>query len=263
LHNASLVLLDLRSAERYQQGHVPGAINDPEGYALWSDLGPRPGAKGPGRKSPGAAAIARRQTVVLIHAGRSADDLAVAARAYLLLYDAGAKPGRLAVLRGGHEAWRNTRRPLEAGPIRRARPTPKKRAAPRRAPREPAASRGVVLWDAGSLAALRKQAGTALVDARPRAQRPTRRAEDKKRQRTRWKRFDVAAQLAPPLGLTAPWSPTHHRALDALQADTAKQRVVLFSPQGRWASLLWFVWKARVAREDATLKVYFGVPPKR
>jgi len=257
LESKGLRILDLRPVTGYRLGHLPGSISDPGGLAL---LGVRPPDAKAG--APDYTASFQGATVVLVHSDRSARDLAVAARAYLLLHSTGIAR-RIAVLRGGYTAWKQQRRPLatEARPVHRAKAAvraakpagrPTKRAGPR------------ILRDAASLSALRRSVQVVMVDARPgRSSKDLATRPGGVRLRTGRPRFDIAALYAGSVPGVGPARRVLRRLLKPLLAHRKSLRLVPYSPRGLWASLLWFSLRSELNLSDVFDAVYFGVPPER
>ncbi len=153
------LIVDLRPAKAFAEGHIPGAINAP--YAAWR--GP---AANPGRLPTEAAletlltelGLTPATPVVLIHAGQGVSDFGAAARVYWTLKSAGFTS--LAILNGGFAAWQDEGR------------TPARGAS---APM-PAPAPVDILWsDAWTMpiedvaAVVRGDSAAVLLDARPRA----------------------------------------------------------------------------------------------
>lgn len=98
------LVIDIRSADDYAAGHLPGAVNAP--YRLWR--GP---PENPGRALDDAAltallralGVTRDAAVVVAHQGRNATDFGAAARVYWTLKSAGLSA--LSILNGGVGAW--------------------------------------------------------------------------------------------------------------------------------------------------------------
>lgn len=254
LTTGALHIVDLRPAAQFARGHLPGAVNDPEGRTLLATVlaRRRPGA--PSRpvvlptESP-------KGTVVLVHGGQDLSQRAVAARSYLLLYAAGAETSRLAILRGGYVTWRRQRRPrttaaVVTGPPHRIAPTPRPGAVA-------AKPRAVLLTDPMRLAAARKQPRTQLVRVGPLRSSPR-----PGRPKPGWLRFGLAPlELAPQptLGVRAEL----RTQFGPLLSGREKTRLVAFSDAGLWASLLWLTLKTRLGRPDRLNTVYLGSPPLR
>ncbi|MEM8658152.1 MAG: rhodanese-like domain-containing protein, partial [Pseudomonadota bacterium] len=97
-------VLDIRGAEDFAAGHIPGAVNTP--YGLYR--GPQ---DNPGRVPSvealqdvmRSAGLEIDQPVLVVHQGKSATDFGAAARVYWTLKSAGFT--ELSVLNGGFDAW--------------------------------------------------------------------------------------------------------------------------------------------------------------
>ncbi len=108
--------IDIRSAEAFAEGHIPGAINAP--YGLWR--GPK---ENPGRVPDEATLQTLLQSlglehggdVLIIHEGKNATDFGAAARVYWTLKSAGFES--LSILNGGHNAWVADGGKLETGAV--------------------------------------------------------------------------------------------------------------------------------------------------
>lgn len=105
------LIIDIRSADAYAEGHIEGAVNAP--YGLWR--GPQ---DNPGRRLSDAAltsvlrqtGVTRSRPVLITYRGESASDFGAAARVYWTLKSAGIE--RIAILNGGLVAWRAAELPL-------------------------------------------------------------------------------------------------------------------------------------------------------
>ncbi len=267
LGSTTQTILDLRPAEQFRRGHLPGSRNDPEGRGLLAALRARR------RAAAGPTPTTRRpsppdRTVVLVHGGRNLRDQAVAARAYLVLYAGGADPGRLAMLRGGYVSWRRQRRPQTTAqtnktPLRprlrsRRRPTstpPTPVPAPKRRAGVVSRSRPrpqVLLTDPAALTTALGRPRTVLVHTG--LHRP---AKTKSRTNPAWLRFGVAP-LQPAPGALPHTSTELRKHFAPLLASGGKVRLIAFGDQGLWASLVWFTLKTRLHRSDALNTVYLG-----
>jgi len=113
------VLLDIQDAKTYARVHLPGAVNVP--YSQWRTAAP---AKSAGNLPPverlealiGGAGIGNEDTVVIVSTGRSASDLAAAARVYWTFRMLGHES--VSVLDGGLIAYleaTNKKGPLSSG----------------------------------------------------------------------------------------------------------------------------------------------------
>ena len=265
LSNPTLKILDLRSARQFRRGHLPGAINDPQGRALLARVLAR--RRLPVQSRPlSRLGFPATTTVVLVHRGPDLADQAVAARAYLALYAAGASPERLSILRGGYAAWRQQRRPRSTAPAPRARPRPKSYPADRPTPPETVTGttpnpalldrlrrqRQVLLTDSVALATARKRPHTVVVQT---AWSPP--PQDPGRPPGKGLRFGLAAlEIAPGARLHTNAELEQH--LGPLLTLREKVRLISLSAEGLWASLLWFTLKTRLGRPDTLNAVYLG-----
>ncbi|MEM9640410.1 MAG: rhodanese-like domain-containing protein [Pseudomonadota bacterium] len=101
---AGIQILDIRGAEDFAAGHIPGAANTP--YGLYR--GPK---DNPGRVPDLAAleavlstaGLVQDQPVLVVHQGKNATDFGSAARVYWTLKSAGF--ASLSILNGGFDAW--------------------------------------------------------------------------------------------------------------------------------------------------------------
>ncbi|WP_295543771.1 sulfurtransferase [uncultured Thiohalocapsa sp.] len=159
-HADDVVVVDLQEPEAFQRFHVPGAVNLP--YERWRTRAPKD------RKDPallasmlpdaavletmlGEAGIGNDDHLVIVGTGRSAGDLAAAARVFWTLKVLG--HDAVSVLDGGLIAYADAGAPLARGPERRPPTTFKATLRPALAP------------DAAAVEAARADA-TQLVDAR-------------------------------------------------------------------------------------------------
>ncbi len=102
---ASLRIVDLRDADTYAGGHLPGAVNAP--YAAW-----RGDSDNPGRllgvadftRLVRSLGLHRDDRVVLVSQGGSPSDFGAPARVYWTLQWLGMR--HLSILNGGMQAWR-------------------------------------------------------------------------------------------------------------------------------------------------------------
>ncbi|ART80361.1 sulfurtransferase [Oceanisphaera avium] len=105
--HASLTLLDIRSSEDYQAGHINGALSAP--YAQWR--GP---ADNPGKLAEVAyfeqllqkLGITQHDAIVVYSSGSDQTDFGAAARVYWTLKYLGLT--QLSILNGGYEYWQRT-----------------------------------------------------------------------------------------------------------------------------------------------------------
>lgn len=98
------VVLDIRSAAAYEDGHVPGALNAP--YGLFRGPSDNPGqlvSEDHITQVLRGLGIDAETPVVVIHQGTDQTDFGAAARVYWTLKSSGISP--LAILNGGMNAW--------------------------------------------------------------------------------------------------------------------------------------------------------------
>ena len=112
LPQASVRVIDIRDAESYGQGHVPGAVLAP--YGSWRGPASNPG------ELPDVAKLTElvrrlgltpETHAVVVSSGANVTDFGAAARVYWTLKVLGLK--QLSVLNGGMEAWGRAELPLE------------------------------------------------------------------------------------------------------------------------------------------------------
>ncbi|WP_372424665.1 sulfurtransferase [Salinarimonas chemoclinalis] len=111
------VVLDIRAAAAFAQGHIPGAVNAP--YTQWRGPGDNPGAlPEPALLSVlvGESGIDETTPVVVVHQGADSSDFGSAARVYWTLKSLGVE--RIAILNGGVGAWVASGRALSTEPVR-------------------------------------------------------------------------------------------------------------------------------------------------
>lgn len=111
------VVLDIRTAEAFAKGRIPGAVNAP--YAQWRGPRDNPGAlPSDARLSElvGGSGIDATTPVVVVHQGADATDFGAAARVYWKLMSLGVE--QIAILNGGLNAWTAAGKPLSTEPVR-------------------------------------------------------------------------------------------------------------------------------------------------
>lgn len=104
LDKAGLRILDIRSPQEYQAGHVPGAINTP--YGAYRGPADNAGALRPEADLSALfskAGISKNSYVVVTYAGANPTDFGAAARVYWTLKAGGLT--QLSILDGGLQAW--------------------------------------------------------------------------------------------------------------------------------------------------------------
>lgn len=111
------VVLDIRTAEAFAKGRIPGAVNAP--YAQWRGPPDNAGAlPSDARLSElvGGSGIDATTPVVVVHQGADARDFGGAARVYWKLMSLGVE--QIAILNGGLNAWTAAGKPLSTEPVR-------------------------------------------------------------------------------------------------------------------------------------------------
>lgn len=104
LDKADLRILDIRSPQEYQAGHVPGAVNTP--YGAYRGPADNAGALRPEADLSALfskAGISKDSYVVVTYAGANPTDFGAAARVYWTLKAGGLT--QLSILDGGLQAW--------------------------------------------------------------------------------------------------------------------------------------------------------------
>ncbi|WP_454006868.1 sulfurtransferase [Alcaligenes sp. Marseille-Q7550] len=104
LDKADLRILDIRSPQEYQAGHVPGAVNTP--YGAYRGPADNAGALRPDADLSALfskAGISKNSYVVVTYAGANPPDFGAAARVYWTLKAGGLT--QLSILDGGLQAW--------------------------------------------------------------------------------------------------------------------------------------------------------------
>ncbi|MEI4232877.1 sulfurtransferase [Roseovarius sp. D22-M7] len=108
-------VLDIRSAETYREGHVPGALNAP--YGLFRGPSDNPGqlvSEGHMTEVLRGLGIKTDTPVVVVHQGTDQTDFGAAARVYWTLKTSGVSP--LAILNGGMNGWTEAGQEIATGP---------------------------------------------------------------------------------------------------------------------------------------------------
>lgn len=106
LDKADLRILDIRSPQEYQAGHVPGAVNTP--YGAYRGPADNAGALRPEADLSALfskAGISKDSYVVVTYAGANPTDFGAAARVYWTLKAGGLT--QLSILDGGLQAWQS------------------------------------------------------------------------------------------------------------------------------------------------------------
>jgi thiosulfate/3-mercaptopyruvate sulfurtransferase len=157
-----LLVLDLRSRQSYESGHIPGSVHsdyETDGWRVQADggLGMLPSSQQLSELF-GRLGLDRGDQIVIVTAGLNASDLAAAARVYWTLKMV--RHPSAAILDGGFRAWSmDPSRPVESGPGQT----------------RPATSYPVIINDAlrstlDATASALRQGGATFIDARSAAQ---------------------------------------------------------------------------------------------
>lgn len=116
------VVLDIRAADAYRQGHVPGALNAP--YGLFRGPADNPGqlvSEAHLTEVLRALGLTTDTPVVVVHQGTNQTDFGAAARVYWTLKSSGFET--LAILNGGMNAWAEAGAAQETGPAPQVTPS--------------------------------------------------------------------------------------------------------------------------------------------
>ncbi|MFO7758110.1 MAG: rhodanese-like domain-containing protein [Roseovarius sp.] len=116
------VVLDIRSNDAFQTGHVPGALNAP--YGLFRGPADNPGqlvSEDRLTQVLRGLGIDTETPVVVVHQGTDQTDFGAAARVYWTLKSSGVSP--LAILNGGMNAWTDANEEIANGPVPDATPS--------------------------------------------------------------------------------------------------------------------------------------------
>jgi thiosulfate/3-mercaptopyruvate sulfurtransferase len=242
LDDPALRAIDIRSADAYRAGHVPGAVHSDYTKDGWRfSKGMAQGLLPPSEQL--AALFSRlgiepETHVVIVAASASAGDFAMAARAYWTLRAAGHR--HIALLDGGMLAWVAARRPVETTP-RVVLP----------APSYPVAFDGAVRSDLHAVERAVKDHAAVLVDSRARSyfEGGAKSASVARAGRLPHARhLDHAALFA--------GTPPRLKSKDELQALFAslpQAPVISYCNTGQQAAANWFVLSELLGRHDATL----------
>jgi len=101
---SAALIIDIRSAKSFAEGHMEGAVNTP--YGLYRGPKDNPGrvpALGDLEAMLEAAGVTRGREVLVVHDGKNATDFGSAARVYWTLKSTGFE--QLAILNGGFTGW--------------------------------------------------------------------------------------------------------------------------------------------------------------
>ncbi|MEM1276045.1 MAG: rhodanese-like domain-containing protein [Pseudomonadota bacterium] len=110
-------VVDLRLSDSVKGGIIPGAMSIP--YPFWRGPKENPGAPPSDRalsRTIGGAGLKLDRPIVLVSGTAAPFDTGRAAYVYWILKSLGAK--QLAILKGGHAAWKASGRPLASTPYR-------------------------------------------------------------------------------------------------------------------------------------------------
>lgn len=244
--HGDVTLIDIRPAEDYAAGHVPGALSAP--YAAWR--GPK---ENPGALITDAAltdllrglGLTPDSAVVITYQGKDPTDFGAAARVYWTLKSAGLT--RLAILNGGISAWNAAGLPLSTEAVVAA----------------PSAHDFTLAdtWLADRAAVEAAVAGSTdvvLVDARPEAFFTGEKAHDAAAAAgtlpgaVNLSHAEWFAGEAPTL---RPERPVLERlaALGANPGPAAGRRIVSFCNTGHWAATNWFMLSEIAGLPDVRL----------
>jgi len=115
LGDKNLVVVDIRSADEFSEGHIPGAVSSDFASAGWRTTRSHlPLMLPPAAQLEaliGGLGVDESSTVVVVPAGTDVDDFGAAARVYWTLKVSGVR--NVALLDGGFAAWRASGNPLE------------------------------------------------------------------------------------------------------------------------------------------------------
>ncbi len=237
----TVTVLDIRDADAFIEGHVPGAISSPYAEDGWRVT--RTGAGMLPEEAEVAALFGRLglrpgDTVVIVPAGEAINDFSAAARVYWTFRIA--RHERVAILAGGMRAWREAGGPVETGA-----------GAPRAATFYPVTFDESLRARAADVARVVETGGAALLDGRSRAFFEGR---EKSGQAQRAGRLpgavhvDHAQAFDPATGRLKPLP-----ELQALFAPVPDAPVVSYCNTGHLASTNWFILSELLGRPDVTL----------
>jgi len=237
------VVLDIRSPEAFEHGHIPGARNAP--YGLFRGPSDNPGelvSEGHLTEVLRARGLETGMPVVVVHEGTNQTDFGAAARVYWTLKSSGF--GDLAVLNGGMSGWQEAGGPVETG------------TGPDVAPSDIAVSfSDEWLATRSEVQDIVEGRDTAkLVDARPEAfwkgetkhgaaARPGTIPQSQYFTHSRWFGPDAPARIEPDLV----------RRLAAENGFEADDRLVSFCNTGHWAATNWFALSEIAGIEEVKL----------
>jgi thiosulfate/3-mercaptopyruvate sulfurtransferase len=237
------VVLDIRSNNAFQDGHVPGALNAP--YGLF---------RGPA-DNPGQLVSEERLTqvlrglgidtdtpVVVVHQGTDQTDFGAAARVYWTLKSSGVSP--LAILNGGMNAWTDAGEEVATGPVPDATPSEI----------TVSFSKEWLATREDVKAIVDGEDGAQLIDARPEAfwkgetkhgaaSQPGTLPQSRYFTHDRWFGGDAPARIDPDL----------IRRLAAENGFTGGDRLVSFCNTGHWAATNWFALSEVAGIEDVRM----------
>jgi len=237
------VVLDIRSAETYEAGHIPDARNAP--YELFRGPPENPGelvSEAHLGEVLRGLGLETDTPVVVVHQGRDQTDFGSAARVYWTLKSAGFS--ELAVLNGGMKGWAEAEGLVETGPMPDIAPSDI----------EVTFSERWLATRADVQAIVEGRAEARLVDARPAAfwrgeakhgaaARPGTIPQSQYFTHDRWFGGDAPSLIKPDLV----------RQLAAENGFTGGDRLVSFCNTGHWAATNWFALSEVAGIEDVRL----------
>jgi thiosulfate/3-mercaptopyruvate sulfurtransferase len=117
-HAGQVLPLDIRSADAFAAGHIPGAVHSDYAADGWRVVAGTAGGLLPNAEHLaalfGRLGIEPARPVVVVSAGRGPSDFSAAARVYWTLKVSG--HDRVSILNGGFAAWTAVGLPTQAGP---------------------------------------------------------------------------------------------------------------------------------------------------
>ncbi|HYY85257.1 MAG TPA: rhodanese-like domain-containing protein, partial [Beijerinckiaceae bacterium] len=117
-HVGHFLVLDIRSADAFAAGHIPGAVHSDYAADGWRVAAGTAGGLLPGVERLaalfGRIGLELGRPVVVVAAGQAPSDFSAAARVYWTLKASGHGP--VSILDGGFAAWSGAALPAAAGP---------------------------------------------------------------------------------------------------------------------------------------------------
>jgi len=111
LNSPAVTVIDIRSADDFAQGHIPGAYSAP--YSAWRGPAQSPGTLPPLEsltEQVRQLGLAPERHAVVVSSGANVSDFGAAARVYWTLKYLGLT--QLSILNGGMQAWQQAQQPL-------------------------------------------------------------------------------------------------------------------------------------------------------